>query len=301
MEWNRAMTTWTALTTLEGEEAAEALGAAMEERLDPPPVGLGVFEIEDGSGRWEVGGYFTERPDEAALALLAAAFGASPFAVSELPDQDWVAKVRRELAPVRAGRFFIHGSHDADRVPEGVIPILVDAAMAFGTGHHGTTRGCLLAFEALIGAGVAPRRLADVGCGTALLAIAAARALDRPVLAGDIDPVAVETAAANAARNGVADKVRVVEAAGFDHPAFADAGPFDLVFANILKGPLLALAPDMARHVAPDGHVILSGILVEQAEEVEATYEAAGFVPAAVSEPRLSLGEWTTLTLRRAG
>ncbi len=295
------MTTWIALTTLEGEEAAEALGAAMEERLDPAPVGLGVFEIEDGSGRWEVGGYFTERPDEAALALLAAAFGAAPFAVSELPEQDWVAKVRRELAPVRAGRFFLHGSHDAHKVPEGVIPVLVDAAMAFGTGHHGTTRGCLLAFEALIEAGVTPRRLADVGCGTAVLAIAAAKATGRPMLAGDIDPVAVETAAANAARNGVADRVRVVEAAGFDHPAFAAEGPFDLVFANILKGPLVALAPAMARHVAPGGHVILSGILEEQAGEVEAAYDAAGFAPAAAVAPRISLGEWTTLTLRRRG
>lgn len=293
------MTTWTALTTLDGEEAAEALGAAMEERLDPAPMGLGVFEIEDGSGRWEVGGYFTERPDEAALALLATAFGAEPFAISKVPDVDWVAKVRRELAPVEAGRFFIHGSHDADKVPQGVIPILVDAAMAFGTGHHGTTRGCLLAFEALTESGAALEDLADVGCGTAVLAIAAAKATGRPVIAGDIDPVAVETAIANAQRNEVADKVQVVEAAGFDHSALAAAAPFDLVFANILMGPLVDLAPAMAAHVRPGGHAILSGILNEQADDVLAAYRTAGFEEAEISQPRLRLGEWTTLTLQK--
>ena len=140
--------TFTALTTLPGKQPAEALGDALE-RLDPEPHGIGVFEIEDGSGLWEVGAYFTDPPDEAALALLAAAFGAKPFAVSQLPETDWVAKVRRDLAPVRAGRFFVYGSHDADKVPDGVEPLLIDASMAFGTGHHGTTLGCLRALDRL--------------------------------------------------------------------------------------------------------------------------------------------------------
>ena len=112
------MPTFTALTTLTGKDNAEKLGDAME-NLEPMPTGVGVFEIEDGSGLWEIGGYFTEAPDEAGLALLAAAFGAKDFAVSELPDTDWVAKVKRELTPVQAGRFFVYGSHDADQVPEG--------------------------------------------------------------------------------------------------------------------------------------------------------------------------------------
>ena len=138
------MPTFTALTTLMGQSAAQNLADAME-GTEPAPSGIGVFEVEDGSGLWEVGGYFTEQPDIAALALLEVAFGAKSFAVSELPETDWVAKVRRELAPVEAGRFFVYGSHDADIVPEGRVALLIEAAMAFGTGHHGTTQGCLSA------------------------------------------------------------------------------------------------------------------------------------------------------------
>ena len=155
------MTTWTALTTLPGKAQAEALGEAME-RLDPAPTGIGVFEVEDGSGLWEVGGYFIDPPDQAGLALIAAMTGAKDFTVSEVPETDWVAHVRRELAPVEAGRFFVYGSHDADKVPEGVEPLLIEAAMAFGTGHHGTTLGCLKALDALADAGFVGQRVADI-------------------------------------------------------------------------------------------------------------------------------------------
>lgn len=126
------MTTYSALTHVLGRDAAEALAEACED-LDPEPVGTGVFEIEDGSGRWEVGAYFTEAPNEIVLDLLAAAYGANPFAVSQVPDVDWVAHVRRELTPVTAGRFFVYGSHDADKVPAGVEALCIEAAMAFGT------------------------------------------------------------------------------------------------------------------------------------------------------------------------
>ena len=176
------MSTWTALTQTAGREAAEAL-TELAEDLTPEPVGTGIFEIEDGRGRWEVGLYFTERPDELALALMAAAWGADPFVLSELPEVDWVAHVRRELTPVEAGRFFVHGSHDADRVPEGAEALLIEAAMAFGTGHHATTRGCLLALDRLVSQGFQPRRIVDVGCGTAVLAMAAARVFPVIVLA----------------------------------------------------------------------------------------------------------------------
>jgi ribosomal protein L11 methyltransferase len=188
------MKTYSALTTLTGKAPATALGEAME-RLDPEPTGIGVFEVEDGSGLWEVGGYFTEEPDGASLALLAAAFGAKPFAVSEVPETDWVAHVRRELAPVHAGRFFVYGSHDADKVPAGAVPLLIEAAMAFGTGHHGTTLGCLRALDRLIADGFSAQRVADIGCGTAVLAMAAARVWpQQTILASDIDGVAVEVA-----------------------------------------------------------------------------------------------------------
>ncbi|BDW86214.1 MULTISPECIES: 50S ribosomal protein L11 methyltransferase [Roseicyclus] len=285
------MPTWTALTTLSDKDQAEALGAALED-LEPEPTGVGVFELEDGSGLWEVGGYFLEEPDDIALALLAAAHGARPFAVSEVPETDWVAHVRRELHPVEAGRFFLYGSHDADALPEGRVGLLIEAAMAFGTGHHGTTKGCLEAFDRLLSAGVAPTNVADIGCGTAVLAIAAAKMPSARVIASDIDPVAVDVALANAAANGVTD-LACVEAAGFDHPDLAARAPYDLVFANILKGPLIDLAPDMAAHAAPGGHVILSGILNEQADAVIAAYEAVGM---ALADRRV-IGEWTTLTL----
>lgn len=288
------MPTFTALTTLPGKAPAEALGAALED-LTPEPTGVGVFEIEDGSGLWEVGAYFTETPDTAGLALLATIHGAKDFTVSELPETDWVAHVKRELAPVVAGRFFVYGSHDADKVPADAVPLLIEAAMAFGTGHHGTTQGCLRALDRLATAGLEPASVADIGCGTAVLAMAAARIWPVTPVAGDIDPVAVEVAEANLAANDMAGRVTCVEATGFDHPAIAGAAPFDLILANILKGPLVDLAPEVAAHLAPGGHVVLSGLLNEQADEVTEAYVAQGMILSHSER----IGDWTTLTLQR--
>ncbi len=289
------MPTFTALTTLMGEDAANALAEAIE-KMEPEPTGVGVFEIEDDSGLWEVGAYFLEQPNAAVLEMLALAFMARPFALSELPEIDWVAKVRRELSPVEAGRFFVYGSHDADKVPAGRVALQIEATVAFGTGHHGTTLGCLRAFDRLCDAGFRPAKVADIGCGTAVLAMAAAAVLpDALVIASDIDEVAVAVAEANVAINHMQGRVECLEAAGFAHPRLAEAAPYDLVFANILKGPLVELAPDMARHVAKDGLVILSGLLVVQAEAITAAYVAAGFAPQA----REDLGEWSALVMRR--
>lgn len=288
------MTTYSALTHVGGRQAAEALAQACED-LDPEPVGTGVFEIEDGSDRWEVGVYFTETPDEIALLLLAAAHGAKPFVISEVPDVDWVAHVKRELTPVRAGRFYVHGSHDADSVPEGVEALCIEAAMAFGTGHHNTTKGCLEALDRLATQGFQPRRIADIGCGTAVLAMAAARLWPVTVLASDIDPVAVDTAAANVIANGLDGRVICIEAAGFGHQMLEDNAPYDLVLANILKQPLIDLAPQMAAMVAPDGRIILSGILTTQADEVTEIYAAQGFA----LDRRDDLADWSALTLLR--
>ena len=288
------MPTFTALTTLPGKAPAEALGDALE-NLVPEPTGVGVFEIEDGSGLWEVGGYFVETPDEIGLALLAAAHNAKDFTVSEVPDQDWVAKVRRELTPVEAGRFFVYGSHDADKVPEGSISLLIEAAMAFGTGHHGTTLGCLKAFDRLLSAGKTYENVFDLGCGTAVLAMAAAKVFDVPVLASDIDEVAVDVSIANVAANGLKGRVGCVEATGFDHSEIKSQAPFDLIFANILKGPLLDLAPDIAGATATGGNVILSGLLVEQGDEVVARYADVGLG----LTYREDLGEWCALTLEK--
>ncbi|MCB2116659.1 MAG: 50S ribosomal protein L11 methyltransferase [Rhodobacteraceae bacterium] len=289
------MSTYSALTTLDDKARAEALADAME-AFEPEPTGVGCFEIEDGSGRYEVGAYFEQAPDEVALALMAAAFSADPFIVSEVPETDWVAHVKRNLQPVVAGRFFVYGSHDADRVPAGSVALLIEAAMAFGTGHHATTKGCLVALDRLDRDGVRARNVADIGCGTAVLAMAAAAIWGGEVIASDIDPVAVDVARANVEANGFAGRIPCVEAAGFGHPDLAARAPYDLVFANILKGPLIDLAPEMGRAVAPGGYAILSGILNTQADQVLAAYEAAGFAGVTHDE----LAEWTTLVLRRA-
>ena len=289
------MPTFTALSHVAGRAAAEILADACED-LSPEPIGSGVFEIEDGSDRWEVGVYFLERPDEIALTLLAAAYQAAPFVISELPEMDWVAHVRRELSPVEAGRFFVHGSHDSDRVPDGVEALCIEAAMAFGTGHHGTTKGCLEAIDRLANEGYQPSRIADIGCGTAVLAMGAARIWPVTVLASDIDRVAVDTASANVIANGLDGRVICIEAVGFDHPMLEEAAPFDLVLANILKQPLIDLSPDMAQSVNRGGKIILSGILVDQGQDVIDAYRNVGFS----LDHRDELGEWVTLTMTRA-
>ncbi|MCF2869754.1 50S ribosomal protein L11 methyltransferase [Octadecabacter sp. G9-8] len=288
------MTTYTALTTMMGKPAADAVSEAME-NMEPAPTGVGVFEVEDDSGLWEVGGYFEGAPDEVALALLAATFGAKPFVVSEVPETDWVAHVKRELPPVEAGRFFVYGTHDADALPDGRVGLLIDAAMAFGTGHHGTTLGCLKAYDRLLGEDMAFGDVADIGCGTAVLAMAAAKTGSAQVIASDIDQVAVDVAEANLSANDMSGAVTCVAAAGFDEPRLTNAAPFDLIFANILKGPLIMLAPDMAKHVKSGGIVILSGLLNEQADEIIAVYAQNGFNLLHHD----MIVDWSTLTLRQ--
>jgi len=288
------MATWTALTTLDGQAAADALAGAME-TLDPAPVAVGVLEIEDGSGAREVGGHFTEPPDAAGLALLATIHGARPFTVSRVEDTDWVAQVRRELTPVEAGRFILYGAHDADRIGINRLGLRIEAAMAFGTGHHGTTRGCLLLLERFARGGAKPRRVADIGCGTGVLAMAAARLWRVPCVASDIDPVASWTAAENVRANGLHPWVRTTQSAGFHGDLIRAGAPYDLIFANILAAPLKRLAPEMARHLAPGGVVILSGLLRAQARGVEAVYAGHGFRRG----DRVELGAWASLLLRR--
>ncbi len=288
------MPTFTAFTTLPSKAQAEALGEALE-NLTPEPYGIGVIEIEDGSGLYEVGGYFTESPDVAGLALLSAMHDAKAFVISELPDTDWVAKVKRELAPVQAGRFYLYGSHDADTVPADSIPLLIEAAMAFGTGHHGTTRGCLEALDRLATRGFKADTVADIGCGTAVLAMAAARIWPVTPIASDIDPVAVDVAEANLAANDMAGRVTCLEATGFDHEQIKSGAPYDLIFANILKGPLIDLAGDLTAHLAPNGYAILSGLLNDQADEVAAAYAAQGLTRVEATQ----IGDWSTLLLSR--
>ena len=284
------MATFTALTTLLGKRNATDLGNALE-RLLPEPLGVGVFELEDGSGFWEVGAYFSEKPSDVSLALLAAAFQAEEFKISELPQIDWVSKVQRSLKPVIAGRIFVYGSHDSDKVPSNCEPLLIEASMAFGTGHHGTTKGCLLALEQIISDGFDAKNVIDVGCGTAVLAMAAARVFSANIIASDIDSVAFSVAKTNVLANGLDKSIRCFETSGFSHDQITTTGSFDLIFANILMKPLLSLAADISRYSLSGGYVVLSGILCEQAELVTNNYIKVGF---SLSR-EIKIGEWVTL------
>lgn len=259
-----------------------AAATALEELLFPTPGAVSLTKddpaVSDDAATWRLEAYFEAMPDVDAVNALTAEHGALGAAgIEELPDIDWVAHALEGLGIVRCGRFVLYGVHDADKLPneEGDIPIRIDANQAFGTGHHPTTAGCLMLLERF--AGFAPKSIFDLGCGSAVLAIAAAKLWGRNVLASDIDPTSIEIAAENVALNGVGDRVSPLVAAGFDHADIAAAAPFDFVFANILAGPLAELAPAMAEHVKKNGRVMLAGLMSEQEEKVKAAYEQAGF------------------------
>lgn len=263
-------------------ETLESLSNALSELLWPPAGAVSLTKddvaAEDGETEWRLDAYFGEPPDMDAINGLAANIGAPPAGeIEELPDIDWVAHSLEGLGVVRCGRFVLYGVHDADKLPneEGDIPIRIDANQAFGTGHHPTTAGCLVLLDRF--AGWAPKSILDLGCGSAVLAIAAAKLWDRDILASDIDADSVEIAAENARLNEVGDRVKTLTAEGFDHPEIAEAAPFDFVFANILAGPLVELAPAMGEHVAKNGRALLAGLMSAQEERVTEAYEAAGF------------------------
>ncbi|MGP2493193.1 50S ribosomal protein L11 methyltransferase [Mesorhizobium sp. PUT5] len=258
---------------------ADRIFAALEAAFEDDALPLAVQEIDEDRDLHEVSVYVDgdAASAEARMRAVLAGLGLpGEIGTEVLPDIDWVAKSLEGLKPVRAGRFFVHGAHDRDRRQDGDIAIEIEAGLAFGTGHHGTTAGCLEMLEEVVAA-ERPRNALDLGTGSAVLAIALAKLAQIPVLATDIDPVATDVAAANARLNGAAALVECITATGFDHPAFAARGPFGLVVANILAGPLIELAPDMARHLKPDGSLVLSGILDRQEEAVLAAYAAAGF------------------------
>ncbi|NQV82149.1 MAG: 50S ribosomal protein L11 methyltransferase [Alphaproteobacteria bacterium] len=216
---------------------------------------------------------------------------AAPVAV---PQQDWVAKVQRDMPPISAGRYWVYGSHVTQIPPSVHIPILVDAASAFGTGHHESTKGCLLALD-WMSRHLRPKAILDVGTGTGILAVAAAKTWRVPVLASDNDPEAIRVANRVVRQNGVATLVRCVVAEGVAGRTVAAGAPFDLITANILARPLASLAPAIARCAARDARLVLSGILAVQTAQVTAAYRAVGFVRTRT----LNLGEWVTLEFRR--
>jgi ribosomal protein L11 methyltransferase len=284
--------TFSAITKVKDRKRSEGLGAGLE-KLNPAPMGVGVFELEDGSGEWEVGAYFHDKPDEISLMILETAFEANGFVISEIPETDWVAKVKRELSPVEAGRFFVFGKHDTKKLPKGRVGLLIEASMAFGTGHHGTTKGCLLALDNLITKGKKINNVIDIGCGTAVLAMAVGKVSSSKIIASDVDQVAVEVALANLKANELENRIACLEATGFEDGLIKSSAPFDLIFANILKPPLIELAPSMRSYLTSGGHVVISGILDEQAVEIIEVYGQNNLKLL----DRIDIGEWVTLTL----
>ena len=286
------MLTYSAITKVKNRERAEGLGVALE-KLNPPPMGVGVFELEDSSGEWEVGAYFRDRPDEISILILENAFKAHGFAISEIPETDWVTKVKRELSPVEAGQFFVFGKHDSHKLPKDRIGLLIEASMAFGTGHHGTTKGCLLALDKLVSRDKKIDEVIDIGCGTAVLAMAVGKVSSSRIIASDVDQVAVEVALANLKANNLENRIACIQATGFEDMQIRSNAPFDLVFANILKPTLLDLASCIRRYLKSGGHAIISGILDLQAIEIIEVYRQNDLEV----QDRIDIGEWVTLTL----
>jgi ribosomal protein L11 methyltransferase len=278
-----------------GAPAAGRIARALDEAADPEALAVSYFDL--GGGRFEVSGHYAGLPAHDALMDLihAAAEGedVGPLRIEPVAAEDWVILSQGKRTLVHAGRFLIYGSHDRDTVPHRRLAIEIDAARAFGTAHHATTRGCLLALDDALKRR-RPRAVLDLGTGTGILAIAAAKALGRSVLATDNDPVAVAIAADNARKAGVGSQVRAFEADGLANPQLTCRKP-DLILANLLARPLYRLAPAMARSLAFGGIAILSGLTAEQARPIEARYLAHG----CTKEKRIILDGWATLVLKR--
>jgi ribosomal protein L11 methyltransferase len=276
------------------ERDARRIADVLAESLDPAETACSAFE--QPGGRWQVDVHFRTRPEQRELrALVAETCGkqlASKLVVERIAPRNWVKQSLIGLRPVTAGRFVIHGSHDRDRVPGHCIGIEIEAATAFGTGHHGTTRGCLLALDA-IARRRKPRHILDLGTGSGILAIAAAKLLHRPVLATDIDARSARAARANAQLNGVGGLVTAVHAADLRASEIARRAPFDLAMANILLLPLQRLAAPMARQLTPNARLVLSGILAAQANAAVAAYRSQGLV----LERSFALDGWVTLVM----
>lgn len=271
---------------------AERLAEELEGALEGQDVVVSAFEQDAAAQAWQVEVYFQDEvPGPAALKEL---FGALEVTSEPLPDTDWVSHSQSQLAPITAGRFFVHGEHDRAHRPASGISIEIQAGQAFGTGHHGTTRGCLLALDHLLRR-KRPVTALDVGCGSAVLAIAFALATRRRALASDIDPVAVAVAGANARNNQAANLVSTVVASGIEHAQIRAFCPADLVIANILAKPLQDMKAGLAGAVAPGGDLILSGITVDQENRLTGAYGPFGLS----LQKRWRLEGWSTLLLAR--
>jgi ribosomal protein L11 methyltransferase len=277
-------------------DLAHRVGSTLQDFAEPAPDALTVFE--NGPAGWRLEVFFNDWDPGRDLAAEVAPYLDGllpPFVEEVVPDLNWVAISQAALPPVEAGRFVVHGSHDRGRIARGPTSILIDAGEAFGTAHHATTLGCLLAIDRLTRSATFDTVL-DLGCGSGVLAIAVARVLPHAeIIATDMDAQSVKVAAENMRLNGVASRIATAVATGVDHTWLRQSPPFDLVVANILAGPLIRLAPALARTVSSGGTLLLSGILIPQAPQVMAAYRASGFH----IERHDRIVGWSTLTLRR--
>lgn len=278
------------------QEALEAADATFEEVC----VSLSTFEANPEGTLWQVE-ILTEEPLEESdittrLQAMATEAGCDvpPYETTYIQQRDWVSEVQKSFPPIQSGRFFVYGSHYEGDIPNDTIPILIDAGMAFGSGEHETTSGCLQALDDL-GRKRDFDRLLDLGCGSGILAIAMAKTWHKPVIASDIDPVAVDVTAENAKRNDEAARLKCCVSDGYADKLIADNAPYDLIVANILARPLMELAPDLAKHLAKDGVAILSGLLDRQESDVLDAHGAHGLF----LEKRYPRNGWHTLVIRR--
>ena len=278
------------------EPTARRIAAYLGEMLDAEETACAAFEGDDG--HWQVAVHFRAAPDEASLRglveLAAGAKAAHALSIEPVAAADWVAQSLAGLQPVHAGRFIVHGAHDRARLKANNIGIEIEAALAFGTGHHGTTHGCLLALSDLTKRRK-PRRVLDIGTGSGVLAIAAARRRRTQVVASDIDPVAVRAARNNARLNSIGSMITFARAAGTNARVIANAAPYDLILANILLGPLTRLAVPLSKLTAPRARIVLSGLLPRHANAALAIYRTQRLA----LERRISMDGWVTLVLRR--
>jgi ribosomal protein L11 methyltransferase len=275
--------------------SAMSVAEALEAALDPAPIAVGLFER--GEGRCEVFAHYEAPPPRKVLlkliAEIAGGEGFGSLQIETIPPADWVRLSQGKRGKVAAGRFLIHGSHDRGNVPRRLLAIEIDAGQAFGTAHHASTRGCLLALDDTLKRS-RPREIIDLGTGTGILAIAAAKTLRRSLIASDSDKIAVATAKENARKNGVGALVEALAADGFAHCRLRPKKA-DLLFANLLERALYELAPAFAHHVARGGTAILSGLMRPQARAIEARLSAHGFI----LKKRIILDGWVTLVMVR--
>lgn len=295
-------------------QVGAAFVEAFSQLMGDDAVSVSTFEVLDEQGRqigdaWQIDLLCPAKPKtadlSAQLALLAASEGvAEPvFTVTEVPPTDWVEATYSSFPPIKAGRFWVHGSHDAGLCPPGLFPLCIDAATAFGTGEHATTRGCLIALDALgkqtsisrLVAASGPIATLDVGCGTGVLAMAMARQWPGRVLATDIDPEAVRVARLTARANGLHLRLQFVEADGVTARSVTGAAPYAVITANILARPLCAMAHDLTQLLLPGGRLVLSGLLITQIPMVLNVYRGQGLA----LERAYEIGEWASLVLSR--